>query len=336
MKPSKVIFGLFIVQVAFLFAAPSIFSQTETLDIMQYTPPPGWSKTFKEGAVVFVDVDRNANTFCALTIYPGTVSRGSAEKDFAADWKNFVVTPHKAEENPKTETEIKDGWTVTSANAPIESEGIKALAVLVVYTGFGKSTSILAILNSDIYIKPLAVFMDAVKLDKTPIASRPPAPANAPVVNSSGNSYDPASLVGKWGNGIAGNTVSGNIVTYGSNATQKYYQFNADGTYSFVYSGYSGLVGSSGAFHITTQEAGIYTLNGDSITISPRKSQTNSNSGGLKNNPLETVTYRWTIHYFEGIQSYALILHPEHQTKRDGGFDYVLAFPDSYSYSQIK
>jgi len=77
-------------------------------------------------------------------------------------------------------------------------------------------------------------------------------------------------------------------------------------------------------------------VNGDSITITPRKSQTNSNSGGLKNNPLETVTYRWTIHYFEGIGEYALILHPDHQTNRDGGFDYVLAFPNSYSYSQIK
>ena len=130
--------------------------------------------------------------------------------------------------------------------------------------------------------------------------------------------------------------VSGSYVTYASNATQKYYQFNADGTYSFVYSGYSGLVGTAGAFHITTQEVGVYTVNGDSITITPRKSQTNSNSGGPKNNPLETVTYRWTIHYFEGIQSYALILHPDHQTNRDGGFDYVLAFPNSYSYSQIK
>jgi len=29
-------------------------------------------------------------------------------------------------------------------------------------------------------------------------------------------------------------------------------------------------------------------------------------------------------------------LHPDHQTKRDGGFDYIGGFPDSYIYSQIK
>jgi len=332
MKVSKIILGLFIAQALCLSLPQTVSCQTETLDMIRYTPPKGWTKTTKEDAVVFVAVDKTNNTFCVLTIHSGTASSGNVEKDFAAEWKNFVVKPHQVEANPKTETEIKDGWTMISANAPFESEGIKSLAVLFVFSGFGKTTSILAILNSDTYLKPLAAFMETIKLDKTSIARRPSAPANAPAANSPG----PPSLVGKWGNGTAADTVSGSYVTYGSNATQKYYQFNADGTYSFVYSGYSGLVGSAGAFHITTQEVGVYTLNGDSITITPRKSQTNSNSGGAKNNPLETVTYRWTIHYFEGIQSYALILHPDHQTTRDGGFDYVLAFPNSYSYSQIK
>jgi len=332
MKVSKIILGLFVAQAFCLSLPKTVFCQTETLDMIRYTPPKGWTKTTKDDAVVFVAVDKTNNTFCVLTIHSGSVSSGNVKQDFTAEWKNFVAKPHQVEANPKTETEMKDGWTMISANTPIESDGIKSLAVLFVFSGFGKTTSILAILNSDTYLKPLAAFMETIKLDKTPIARRPSAPANPPVVNSPGA----PSLFGKWGNGTTADTVSGSYVTYGSNATQKYYQFNADGTYSFVYSGYSGLVGSAGAFHITTQEVGVYTLNGDSITITPRKSQTNSNSGGPKNNPLETVTYRWTIHYFEGIQSYALILHPDHQTARDGGFDYVLAFPNSYSYSQIK
>ena len=332
MKAFQSLLALFMVGIFHLLVPQSIFCQTEKLDIVTYTAPKGWAKTFKQDAVVFSDVNKTANTFCVLTVHSVTATNGSAQKDFAVAWKNRVVNPLKAEDNPKTETEIKDGWTLISANAPIESEGIKFLAVLMVFSGFGKTTSILAVLNSDAYLKPLAAFLDTVKLDNAAIASEPTAPANAPAANSN----SPASLIGKWGNGIAANSVSGSTVTYGSNATQKYYEFNADGTYSFVYSGYSGLAGHAGAFHITTQETGVYTLNGDAITISPRKSQTNSNSGGLKNNPLETVTYRWTIHYFEGIQSYALILHPDHQTERDGGFDYVPAFPDSYSYSQIK
>ncbi len=303
--------------------------------MVTYTAPKGWTKTPRKDAVVFSDLNKTANAFCVMTLYPGTASSGSASKDFAVDWKTFVSKPYKTEENPKTETQTGDGWTITTAVAFIEIDGTKSLAMLTAFSGYGKNTSILVISNSETYTKPVSDFLQSVKLDKTPLVTPSPI-AQAPPTTPVANSYSPAALVGKWGNGIAGNTVSGSIVTYGSNATQKYYEFNADGTYSFIYSGYSGLAGRAGSFHITTKETGVYKLNGDSMTITPKQSQTDSNSGGLKNNPLEVVTYRWTIHYFEGIQSYALILHPEHKTNRDGGFDYVLAFPDSYSYSQIK
>jgi hypothetical protein len=180
--------------------------------------------------------------------------------------------------------------------------------------------------------------MTGIKMDKAQAIADAKPPSTKPTSPTTlvANSYSSAALVGKWGTGIAGDTVSGNNIQYGSVASQKYYQFNADGTYSFIYSGYSGLAGTAGAFQITMEESGVYTLNGDSMTITPKKSQTRSKSEGLKNNPLEAVTYRWTIHYFEGIGEYALVLHPDHQTKRDGGFDYALAFPDSYIYSQIK
>src|SRR5258708_19595416 len=274
MKVSKIILGLFIAQALCLSLPQTVSCQTETLDMIRYTPPKGWTKTTKEDAVVFVAVDKTNNTFCVLTIHSGTASSGNVEKDFAAEWKNYVVKPHQVESNPKTEKEMKDGWRVISGNAPFEREGIKSLAVFFVFSGFGKTTSILAILNSDAYLKPLAAFMETIKLDQTPIAALPTARANPPVVNSPGA----PSLVGRWGNGTAADTVSGNYVTYGSNATQKYYQFNADGTYSFVYSGYSGIVGSAGVFFLTPQEGGGYTFNCGSITNPPPEKQTNSNT----------------------------------------------------------
>ena len=270
-----------------------------------------------------------------MTVYRGTASSGEPAKDFAIDWQTFVSKPFKIEVNPKTETQTSDGWTITTATALIEPDGVKSLAMLTAFTGYGKTTSVLVISNSDTYTKPVGDFLESVKLDKTPLVAPTqitPTSPTTPVANS----YSPSALIGKWGTGIAGDTVSGNYIQYGSVASQKYYQFNADGTYSFIYSGYSGLAGTTGSFQITVEESGVYTLNGDSMTITPRKSQTKSKSEGLRNNPLETVTYRWTIHYFEGIGEYALILHPDHQTKRDGGFDYALGFPNSYSYSQIK
>ncbi|MGH9820796.1 MAG: lipocalin family protein [Pyrinomonadaceae bacterium] len=269
-----------------------------------------------------------------MTVYIGTPSSGDPKKDFAVDWKAYVSKPYNADENPKTEIQAGEGWTITVASAPIEINGIKSLALLTVFSGYGKTSSILVFSNNETYTQAVSDFLESVKLDKTPLAVQvSPTSSGVPVANS----YDPAALVGRWGNGIAGDTVSGNTITYGSNATQQYYKFNSDGTYSFVYSGYSGLAGQMGSFHITTNETGVYTLNGDSITITPKKSQTKTSNEGLRNDPLETVTYWWTIHYFEGVKEYTLVLRPAKQTKRDGGFSYgCMAFPNSYCYSQIK
>lgn len=334
MKTSKIILALFIMQVA----ASTIFSQTEKLDIIEYTPPKGWTKTPKDGLTVYSDSDKTTGGFCLLTVYPSIASVGDPQKDFVIAWKEKVVTPFKAEGNPKTETQTQDGWTSVSSATQIQSDGITSAVVMTVVSGYGRTASILAILSNQEYLPQVDAFITGIKMDKAQAvadAKPPAAPPTSPTTPAA-NSYSPAELVGKWGTGTAGDTVSGNYVQYGSNASQKYYQFNADGTYRFIYSGYSGLAGTMGSFHIAMEESGVYTLSGDSITITPKKSQSRSNSEGLKNNPLETVTYRWTIHYFEGIGEYALIMHPDHQTKRDGGFDYVLAFPNSYSYSKMK
>ncbi len=331
MKASRITGTLFIAAL-FLFNAQTVFCQSEKVDIIECTPPKGWTKTPKDGLMVFSDTDKNTGGFCLLTVYPSTTSVGSPQKDFVNTWNEKVVKAFKADANPKTETQTQDGWTSVSAATQIQSDGITSAVMMTVISGYGRTASILAILNNQEYLPQIDAFMKGITMNKAKaMADAKPAPTVNTAIGSSSNS-----IVGKWGTGTAGDTRSGNYIQYGSNASQKYYQFNADGTYSFIYSGYSGLAGTMGSFHVTMEESGVYTLNGDSMTITPRKSQTRSNSEGLKNNPLEAVTYRWTIHYFEGIGEYALILHPDHQTKRDGGFDYVLAFPDSYSYSRIK
>src|SRR5260221_954458 len=338
MKLATILLTFLMVQVAFMLAPRLAFCQTEKIDIVQFTSPKGWTKTPKDGLMVYSNSDKNTGGYCLLTVYPSTASAGSPNKDFANEWNEKVVKAFKAEANPKTETQTEDGWTSVSAATQIESDRITSAVIMTVISGYGRAASILAILNNQEYLPQVDAFMTGIKMDKAQaIADAKPSPTTptsptTPVANS----YSPAALVGKWGTGIAGDTVSGNYIQYGSVASQKYYQFNADGTYSFIYSGYSGLAGTAGAFQITMEESGVYTLNGDSMTITPKKSQTRSKSEGLKNNPLEAVTYRWTIHYFEGIGEYALVLHPDHQTKRDGGFDYAMAFPDSYIYSQIK
>ena len=95
MKASKIILALFIVQIFCLFIPRTIFCQTEKLDIIQYTPPKGWTKTPKEGAMVFTDINKTTNGFCLLTVYASKVSAGTPQKDFANEWNELVVKPFK-------------------------------------------------------------------------------------------------------------------------------------------------------------------------------------------------------------------------------------------------
>lgn len=115
------------------------------------------------------------------------------------------------------------------------------------------------------------------------------------------------------------------------------YQFKADGTYSFKGESWGGYSRSDEFW--TIEEAGAYSVDGDSLTISPSKSTaTLRDHAGVvkqsKNNQLEKVTYGWRLHYFEGINETNLVLRPARQTMRDGGFASNSDFPNSYLYSQ--
>ena len=93
MKASQIICGLFIAQVLFLGVPQIVSCQTETLDGIQYTPPQGWTKTAKEGAMVFTNINRASG----LTILAFQIS----ERVRAADEMKFAqqFTAGKINEN---------------------------------------------------------------------------------------------------------------------------------------------------------------------------------------------------------------------------------------------
>jgi hypothetical protein len=112
------------------------------------------------------------------------------------------------------------------------------------------------------------------------------------------------------------------------------YIFNADGSYSF----------KSERNHTaqrwwTIEESGLYSVNGDTLTINPQTSKaTLRNLDGVvqetRANPLEKATYKWTTHYFEGIGETNLVLQPPAATSRDGVLGSNSLFPNAYLYTQ--
>ena len=112
------------------------------------------------------------------------------------------------------------------------------------------------------------------------------------------------------------------------------YIFNADGTYSFK---------SERSYQTqkwwTVEETGSFSVNGDSLTITPRSSKaTLRNLNGVvqesRANQLETVTYKWTTHFFDGIGETNLVLQPPSPTNRDGVLGGNSRFPNAYLYTQ--
>jgi len=171
MKVSRLLF-LFAAQIFCLIVPLTGSSQTERLGGVQYTPPTGWVKTAKQGAVVYTVVNKTTNAFCVLTIYEESVSAGNPKQDFADQWKLRVVDTFKVTANPETETKAGlNGWQGTAGGTEVEFSGVRAVAILTVFSGFGKTASVLTIFNDQSYLAQMQAVIDGIKLDKNAIVA---------------------------------------------------------------------------------------------------------------------------------------------------------------------
>ena len=161
------ILGLFFLVPAGLLMPLSAFAQTERLGTVSYTPVKGWKKTVKGNVVSFSELNETAGTFCIITLYGETRGTGNAQSDFKREWNNLAVKALGAEADPKTETEMADGWTMTAGGSAVEFQGTKAVAFLSVLSGQGTTVSILGVFNDESYLAKLVAFNSGIEMDKT-------------------------------------------------------------------------------------------------------------------------------------------------------------------------
>lgn len=213
MKYTNKLLMSFIGLIFCLTVADAAFAQDGKLGAITYSAPKGWTKSAKEHAVVFSDINPAEGEFCFITLYAAGVSEGTAQKDFATAWKTRVVEPWGGEANPKTVTEPDNGWTGIAGGTQINFQGNRAFAFLTVVSGFGKTVSILGILNDDSYLPPLQAFVEKIDIDKTPVTATATTTAttSASAATFQRDAYDriiippptrqltTADLVGQWG-----------------------------------------------------------------------------------------------------------------------------------------
>jgi hypothetical protein len=188
MKVYKIIFAMLVAHLVCLWVPLTAFAQAEKFGIIQYTPPKGWTKTANDNVVALSNRNQSTGNYCIITVYGATTASGKPQSEFAREWNHWVVKPLQAEANPKTDTQSAEGWTIIAGGSSIEFQGSKAFALLTVFTGFGKTVSILGVLNDQAYLGQLAAFISSVELDKPaadspipqPRESLPPASAAKP------------------------------------------------------------------------------------------------------------------------------------------------------------
>lgn len=319
--------------VCFLSFSISSFAQTsQTFDIATFQPPNGWKKQNKDGVVIFNTSNQQKGTYAMITLYGSGESSGNAKSDFEGDWQQFIVGQLGIKDKPQVEPAKKaEGWEIITGGAAFTNEMGTSAVILNTFSGYGKTFSLAAIFNSQDNLPAIEAFISSVKLKK-PEANTQQTPAQLTATNSN------EAVIGTWGISVVVPYRSGTEGTAGSNVRQ--YTFNANGTYSF----YIETFRFSYDKLLLTRENGTYQISGNNITINPQKSVIEAYSkkdgtdkwGKLlttQNRTLEKVTYRFTKHYFSGINEWSLVFQANEQTQRDGPFSGGTAFSNAWIYS---
>lgn len=162
----KTPFSLFVMLFVCASIPRAVYSQTERLGVVQYTPPKGWNKTTNENVVQFSELNQADGRFCVITLYGAKPGTGNPESDFKRGWDDLVVKPLKAGANPETATEPAGEWKAIAGLAAIEVEGGKAAAFLTVFSGGRKTVSLLGVFNDKSCATPLEAFRGSMDLGK--------------------------------------------------------------------------------------------------------------------------------------------------------------------------
>jgi hypothetical protein len=316
----------------------SFYGQTtDTFDISTFQPPTDWKKQVSQDAILFSTED--GESYCLITLYRSVPGLGNPNENFDAAWQTIVKEAVTVSAAPQMFPSDKKGeWQVAGGFAPFEKAGAKGIAVLYTASGYGKMVNALVLTNTRAYEAAATAFLESISFKK-------PAEEIQPQTRVIPNGSQPAEnlIVGTWGQNLGAHMTYGDPVAAGMAGYSKdQYTFNVDGTYTFVSKTFRMAYDKI----ILVIENGSYRINGETLAIKPQKSMIQAWSklnGGdgwgrlLSTQPrkLEAVTYKFTRHYFSGINEWNLVLQADQPTERDGPFSTFKLFPNAWYYKPI-
>ncbi len=143
------------------------YAQQESFDLASYIPPKGWKKEVQPMMVTYSTTDKKNNTWCQLGIIKSVASKGSIDLDFDSDWQELIATPYGSTQAPQVNAvQDADGWKIKGGGGNITVNQSAAIVLLTTITGFNLRISIVAMTNSQDYLKSIESFLGSLDLKK--------------------------------------------------------------------------------------------------------------------------------------------------------------------------
>ncbi|RYY59782.1 MAG: hypothetical protein EOO05_12180 [Chitinophagaceae bacterium] len=148
-----------------LAACTGCKAQSDKFDLASYTAPSGWKKEIKNNVMLYSVTDKKDQSFCTLTMYQSLPSKGDIQTDFSSEWQDIVVKQLQAPAAQGDTVLESNGWQVKTAGSQFRFNNADAVALLTVFSGYGKMMSVLITTNSDRYLPDAYAVIDNIVLD---------------------------------------------------------------------------------------------------------------------------------------------------------------------------
>lgn len=154
---------------AFVLTSQAVFSQSETFDLVTFTPPAGWKRQTNSSAVSYVITNQVSRQWCRVTIFKSIGSSGDLNADFDHEWNELITKTYTGTVKPKPDITEEDGWTAQSGASGFIWEKQQCYALLTAISGYGKALSITVIMNGEEFKHEVELFLSSVTLKKPEI-----------------------------------------------------------------------------------------------------------------------------------------------------------------------
>lgn len=163
-----------------LCSSPAL-AQRVSNDLLSYVPPPSsWTREVKPKSDTRYSIV-NQRKYCQIFVLEGTNSKGDITADFENEWQTTIVPSYGVTGPPQiTQTDTEAGWQARAGVGSFEYEGGVSVAMLTTISGYGRTTSIVAVTNTEDYTPVIQSVLASVQMNKAPAARKAAAPSPAP------------------------------------------------------------------------------------------------------------------------------------------------------------